>query len=147
MIDIAVVVRAAKLKKEMDAAYLVFKKNPTPSNALLWSTATRQYNEYCVKVMTSLIEQYVTTSPDTEDIMENFEKYSTCKTCNAELLFPTLDDHYVASSDFIEAFPGWCYSCLLEHCTTHECDSCTVAKYPEHCSFKEVKDLHVQQNS
>jgi hypothetical protein len=57
------------------------------------------------------------------------------------------DRHYIASSEFIEQFPGWCYSCLTEHCAEQDCETCIVSKDPDSCSFKEVKNIYSQTNS
>lgn len=147
MIDVSVIDKAVKLKKEMDAAYLVFKKTPTIENSATWTAATRTYNDYCIQIITSLVNERTGVSDHLEDITENFDKYRKCEQCGAELLFPTRDDAFIASSDFVEGIPGWCYSCLLEYCTTHECEGCTVNKSPYGCSFAEVKKLRIQGES
>ena len=46
MIDIMVVDQAVKLKKEADAAYLVFKRTTTVENSARWTSAARAYNDY-----------------------------------------------------------------------------------------------------
>lgn len=144
MIDVSVIDKAAKLKKEMDAAYLIFKKTPTIENSATWTTTTRIYNDYCIQTITSLVNERIGASDRLEDITKNFDKYRKCEQCETELLFPVKGDEFIASSDFVEGFPGWCYSCLLEYCKTHECDSCTVNKNLYGCSFAEVKKLHIQ---
>lgn len=146
MIDITVVDQAVKLKKEMDAAYLVFKREPVAENAFRWNSAMRAYNDYCISIMTDLVNERIGDINRAEDIAKNFDKYSTCKVCDAELLYKTVGDKYIASSDFVEDFPGWCYPCLLEHCATHQCETCTVVDNTATCKFKEVKEIHVQEN-
>lgn len=136
---------AKKLKKEADAAYLVFKKNPSVANANSWTMAVRAFNDYCVTMVKSMIED--DAADKTADILANPDKYKTCGQCGAEVLYLTSDKNYVASSDFIEDFPGWCYPCLVEHCTTHECEGCTVPEDYRTCSFKEAKNLLMQGES
>lgn len=151
MIDVTVIDKAVKLKKEMDAAYLVFKKLPTIEASAKWTSATRAYNDYCVSVMTELVKERIDLINYREDISKNFDKYSKCDKCGAELLFPAktstegdteVVEDFIASSDFVEGFPGWCYPCLVEYCTTHACEGCTVSKTPTNCMFAEVKKLH-----
>lgn len=140
MIDITVVDQAVKLKKEADAAYLVFKRTPTVENSARWTSAARAYNDYCVSVMTKLVDERIGAIDKAEDIATNFDKYSKCETCGADLLYKTSDTKYIASSDFIEDFPGWCYPCLVEHCANTQCEDCTVNTKPV-CPFAEVKKL------
>jgi hypothetical protein len=157
MIDIAVVDRAVKLKKEMDAAYLVFKKLPTIEAAAQWTTATRAYHDYCTKVMDQLVEERIDEITYQEDILTNFDKYKECTCCGTTLLFPTKTSSgedgaeivkaFVAGPDFVEGIPGYCYTCLVDYCTSHECDACEVCNIPISCVFKEVKNLHVQEEA
>lgn len=140
MIDIMVIDKAVKLKREADAAYLVFKRTPTVENSARWTSAARAYNDYCVSVMTKLVDERIGAIDKAEDIATNFDKYSKCETCDADLLYKTSDTKYVASSDFIEDFPGWCYPCLVEHCANTQCEDCTVNTKPV-CPFAEVKKL------
>lgn len=140
MIDIMVIDKAVKLKREADAAYLVFKKNPTIDNATRWTATNRTYTNFCVSTVTELVDERIDSITQAEDIAANFDKYSKCKTCGAELLYKTSDTKYVASSDFIEDFPGWCYPCLVEHCANTQCEDCTVNTKPV-CPFAEVKKL------
>lgn len=142
MIDILVLNNARKLKKEMDAAYKVFKKTPTFENANLWTAKVREYNDFCVKAIETLISEDDAANKK-EEILANVDKYKKCNQCEAELLYLTSEDNYVASSDFVEDFPGWCYPCLVEYCTTHECEGCTVTKRPFNCSFAEIKKLNM----
>ncbi len=139
MIDITVVDRAVKLKKEMEAAYLVFKKTPTIENSAAWTTATRIYNDYCISTITALVEDRIEQTNYRDDIVANFEEWRKCNHCDTELLYPTTGDKYVASSDFVDGFKGMCYPCLVEYCTTHECEGCTINARTT-CPFKEVKN-------
>lgn len=143
MINITVVDKAVELKRAMDAAYLVFKKTPSGETSAAWTATARNYKDYCVKVITDLVDGRIADLTYREDIIENFDKYHECKTCGAELLYKTSDTDYIASSDFIEDFPGWCYPCLLEHCMNTECESCTV-NTKTICPFAEVKKLQMQ---
>ncbi len=142
MIDSSVVYKATKLKKKMDAAYTVFKKNPTIENSTTWTAATRTFNNYCVSVINGLIEDE--TSNKHEDILNNPEKYQYCKTCNAEILRLVDANNYIASIDFVEDFPGWCYNCLVKYCTAHDCEGCAITPRPFNCPFADIKNLHMQ---
>ena len=147
MIDITVVDKAVQLKKEMDAAYLVFKKTPSVEASARWTAATRAYNDYCVKTISKLVDERIEDVNHLEDIINNFDKYSKCETCGAEILFRVNGDKFVASSDYVEGFPGWCYPCLVEYCTTHDCKRCDVTSDHSSCKFAEVKKLHVQEEA
>lgn len=144
MINTQVINTAKDLKNKMDAAYTVFKKNPTIENSTTWTNTVRIFNSYCVKAITDLIEDKPSNK---EDIIKNFDKYSKCKCCNTELLYIADKDrdNYVASLEFMENFPGWCYSCLVEHCLKTDCNNCTIANPSNvNCSFLEIKNLHTQ---
>lgn len=139
MINNETLLTAKKLKETSDAAYLVFKKNPSIANANSWVAAKQAFTDFCISTIEALIED---TAGDAADkILTNFDKYRACERCGAELLFPTTRDNYIASSDFLEDFPGWCYPCLVEHCSNQNCDTCTVPADNQNCSFKEVKNL------
>ena len=132
---------AKNLKKKADAAYKVFKKDPTISNANTYTMCMRTYSDYCNKLVDSLIAEDV--ADKTAEILQNIDAYQTCKHCDSTLIFLTAPDNYVASSDFLEDFPGWCYTCLLEdNCLVTDCASCQVSKNPATCSFREIKELH-----
>ena len=79
-------------------------------------------------------------------ILNNLETYRTCGQCNSELLFPVSDQRYIASSDFIPEFPGWCFTCLVEHCLATDCEQCKVAANPATCSFKETKKIYAEED-
>lgn len=152
MIDVSVVINATKLKKEMDAAYLVFKKAPSVENSTKWTAATRAYNDYCIKTITKLVNEHIDATTHFEDVLANFDKYSKCDVCGAELLYPTNENDegkvqaYIESSDFVEGFAGICYPCLVEHCMSTECAECSRNTRPT-CLFREVKELHKQEES
>lgn len=138
MIDTTTRLEARQLKKEKDAAYLVFKKHPSVENANIWSAASRAYDDFCIKTITDLITDEDSSK---EEVLANFDKYKTCKTCGTELLYLSGVNNYVAGVNFVEDFPGWCYDCLVEYCTSHKCEGCTVSSRPLNCSFAEVKKL------
>ena len=142
MIESYILEEAKKLKEAADSTYLLFKKNPTIENSQRWTNASRSYKDFCTTVFDNLITESSDPGPD---IVENFGQYKTCNTCGAELLFPTSESTYVASSDFVEDFPGWCYTCLAEHCTKTDCSKCTVSKDHNNCSFFEVKKYYLEQ--
>lgn len=141
MLNIITVERAARLKKEMDAASKVFKKDPSISNAGNWTAALNAYTNFCVKTMDDLIKTVEGAGITENEIIANIDKYKTCKQCNSELLYLTSKDNYVASSDFLADFPGWCYNCLTEYCAEHECESCDYYNSGK-CPFIEVKKLN-----
>ena len=143
MIDITVVDHAVKLKREAEAAYLVFKKEPTIENSARWISANRAYEDYCVSTMTKLVNERIDAITTAEDIAANFDKYSKCTSCGSEILYRTDDEGFIASSDFVEGFPGWCYHCLVEHCTKQNCETCSIVKDHLTCKFTEVKKLLV----
>ena len=142
MIDIRLVNKAQQLKKTMDAAYVVFRQNPTTKNANYWTAATREFNDYCVDTFKDLIKE--TESSEHENILANLEKYRTCQQCGAEVLYVVGTDQYVTNVNFVEGFPGWCYDCLIKYCTTHDCESCTVSSRHLNCPFSEVKRIYTQ---
>lgn len=142
MINTDTVSTAKQLKKVADSAYLIFKKNPTVENSQRWATANRSYRDFCTIVFDNLIKESSDPGPD---IVENFDQYKTCSICGAELLYLTSENTYIASSDFVEDFPGWCYTCLAEHCTNTDCSKCTVSTDPGNCSFSEVKEYYLKE--
>ncbi len=130
------------LKEQVDAAYSVFKKHPSPDNATQYSSVKLQYQKMCEKFVTDQLNEQAAEEDRKNTILENIEDYRVCKTCGSELLYQTSEKDYVASSDFIEDFPGWCMDCLTKHCLTTDCEACTVAKNPEACSFKNIKKIY-----
>ena len=143
MIDATILAQAKQLKKEMESAYTIFKRQPDIDNANSWTTAVKTYNDFCVDFVTNLIEDEELSASKKAEVLANIEKYKTCKQCNTDMLYLSGTDNYVASSDFVMDFPGWCFSCLVEYCTTHECVGCTVTTRPTNCPFSEIKKLHM----
>jgi hypothetical protein len=82
-----------------------------------------------------------------KDILElaHFKKYYKCKQCGTKLLVKIYDGRYIASSEFEEEFPGWCHSCLVDHCCAVDCSSCII-KDKEDCSFKHVKEFYLAED-
>ena len=144
MLDYTVIEKANQLKKTMDAAYTVFRKRPSVENAAKHTTATAAFTDYCTNAIIEMIKEI--NQEDTTDkraeILAKFDEYKLCTRCGAELLYMVDKDQYVENIDFLEDFPGWCYSCLLEYCTTHRCEDCTVTVRNFDCPFVEVKKLH-----
>jgi hypothetical protein len=133
-----------QLKKKRDAAYTVFKKTPTVENASKHTIAAQAFTNFCIETMAALVED--TGDPDKrEEILANIEDYKTCKQCGSEVLYQVDNRGYIASSDFLEDFPGWCYTCLVEHCCAQDCSTCTLVADPSKCSFKEVKNSYLQE--
>jgi hypothetical protein len=131
---------ALKLKKAMDAAYLVFKKKPSVENAATWTAATRAYNNFCVQTISGMLNEL--TLPNIEaDIAANLEEYEVCKKCSTVVLHTTDEAKWVRDLGFVAYFPGWCYDCLVEHCKTTDCESCTATRFKDNCPFLEVKKL------
>ena len=142
MIDATVLYTAENLKKTMDAAYVVFRKRPTTDNATLWTTASRNYTDFCVKTITDLFSEEAENKQ--QEILKNIDAYKVCNKCSKELVYGVGSKDFVASIDFVEDFPGWCYDCLLDHCLSCKCGDCTVATRPSECSFVTIKNLHEQ---
>ena len=132
---------AARLKSNMDAAYIVFKKRPTLENNTTWMSAAREYNNFCVSTITDLVTEEVDKK---QEILDNFDTYKVCSQCGLELLFPTKEGEYIEHLDFMEDFPGWCYSCLLNYCTTNSCEGCKISPRPFKCPFDKIKKLHMK---
>ena len=129
------------LKQKKDAAYLVFKKEPSVINATRHSVATQAFTSFCLETMESLAG----TSDDDNNkdaILADIEKYRTCKQCNREILYSVLDDRYVESSDFVPDFPGWCHNCLVDYCCEHTCEACQLTDDYQNCSYKEIKNIY-----
>lgn len=142
MIDSNVLIAASKLKKAMDATYVVFRKEPSVEHATLWTAATTKFNDYCANTIKGLIEK--DSEDRREEILANFEEYRICKQCGAKVLYRIDDNHFVEATDFVEDFPGWCYSCLVDHCINTGCAKCEVAANNSSCSFKYIKDIYVK---
>ena len=72
----------------------------------------------------------------------DLEEYYRCKQCGSNLLVKIYDGYYVCKSDFVEEFPGWCRTCLIDHCCETDCTTCTI-KDKEDCSFIDIKELYL----
>ncbi len=144
MIDPTILSRAAELKKTADAAYKVFKAKPSIENASTWTNANRAFNEFCVTLIKDLIEEDETVKK--EEILSRIDEYKKCDTCGAEVLHQLGDVTFITNINFLEDFPGWCFDCLLTHCTSTDCEGCEVnPKSSAHnCPFSEVKRLYLE---
>lgn len=135
---------AIQLKKELDAAYTVFKKKPTKANTSNWAITNQAFTDFCVKTVSDLIAEQTGGQTDKhEEILANLDKYKTCRTCGVQVLYPVTDTQYLTSDEFLQDFPGMCYSCLVKHCVSTECEECAVSAQPN-CSFYEVKKLYLK---
>jgi hypothetical protein len=144
MIDPIILSRAAELKKIADASYKVFKTKPTIENASTWTNANRTFNDFCVTIIKDLLDEDKTNKK--EEILANIEEYKTCNTCGAEVLHQLDDTSYITNINFLDDFPGWCFDCLLTHCTSTDCDSCEINPntLANTCPFSEVKRLYLE---
>jgi hypothetical protein len=131
-----------ELKKQVDAAYAVLKKTPSSENVTRYSNLQLKLQELCVQIVEEEVSKVVTEKDTHKEILENIEEYKTCKECGSEILYQINEGNFIASSDFVEDFPGWCYNCLLQHCIATNCEACTVTTSSK-CSFKEIKKLNM----
>lgn len=130
------------LKKKRDAAYLVFKKEPSMINATKHAGAVQAFTSFCIETMEVLAGEEDTGNKE-EEILANIDAYKTCKTCGANILYQVDAGHFIGSSEFVEDFPGWCHSCLIDHCCKVECQYCALTKDYENCSYKEIKNIYM----
>ena len=133
--------RYQALKQKADIAYLVFKHDASQANASRHINALQAFNKYCVEAMAKIAEDADDAS-NKEMLLANFNHYQTCNKCKSELLFQLGESDLMVSPDFIQQFPGWCYKCLVEYCTTHDCKLCNVATDADTCFFREVKAIY-----
>lgn len=140
MLESAVLTTYLQLKSKKNSAYKMFKKDPTTANSSKYMIAIQTFNNFCLEVIATLAGDYNEAINKQKEILANFEKYSTCSQCNTEILFQTDLEHYIASSDFIEDVPGWCYNCLVAYCPFQDCETCTISDNPVTCSFKDIKN-------
>ena len=77
--------------------------------------------------------------------IEDLEEYYRCKQCGSKLLVKIDNDRYIASSDFIIEFPGWCHTCLIEHCVKTDCKACKI-KDKQDCSYAYMKDFYMTED-
>lgn len=131
-----------ELKKQVDAAYAVLKKTPSSENVTRYSNLQLKLQELCVQIVEEEVSKVVTEKDTHKEILENIEEYKTCKECGSEILYQIDEGNFIASSDFVEDFPGWCYDCLLTHCTETDCTTCNL-KDPVTCTFKRIKEFSV----
>lgn len=145
MIDNLTLKKATNLKKTKDAAYNIFKRKPNAANASTWTAANRTFTEFCVDTISGLIKEEDKLT--NEEILSKVDEYKVCKQCGAEVIFKIGDKQFVSNVNFVENFPGWCFDCLLEHCTSHDCEGCNVnPKFlASNCPFAEVKNLYIRE--
>lgn len=144
MLDAEILNTYNSLKASMDAVYKVFKKDPSLQNASKHAMASQAFTDFCVSTLKDLVGD--TGQNNKEDVLLNIEEYKTCKKCGSELLYMTGEKQYIASSDFVEGFPGWCYDCLLTHCTKIDCSACKLIDDPSTCTFQGVKNFNKLDN-
>lgn len=79
--------------------------------------------------------------------MANDTVVTRCEQCGCELAWynATLDSAF-CSSEYEEDFPGWCHTCLVEHCLQTNCLQCELRKYPK-CSFISMKKFYLEENN
>lgn len=130
------------LKDKLDAAYLVFRRQPSLENATKHTNAMQEFRNYCVNTLAALVGDTSNEAAENDKILTNFEDYETCKQCDTKVIFKTSEDQFIKSKDFLVDFPGWCYNCLVVHCCNTDCETCSVAKDPSKCSFKAVKNTY-----
>lgn len=129
-----------EFKQKKEAAYIVFKKEPSAVNASRHAVAVQRFNNFCQEAMEIVAGK---PAPDySEDILADIERYRTCKKCGAEIIYQIDEGRFIESSDFVPDFPGWCYTCLTEHCCEQDCSTCTLVTDPSACSYKEIKKIY-----
>ena len=143
MLDSTTLGTYLQLKKRMDAAYTVFKKEPSVINATRHTAAAQAFTTFCVDTMAVLAGD-TEDSNKKEQILANIEQYRTCEKCESELLYPVDNRGFIESNDFVPDFPGWCHTCLVEHCCAHDCATCTLPEDADTCSYKEIKKLYLE---
>jgi hypothetical protein len=132
-----------ELKNKMDAAYKVFRKDPSITNATKHTEASNNYKAFCVDTLASLVGDVPKDKEALEEeIIANIDEYKTCKQCGRNLLYPVSPGSYIASSDFVEEFPGWCHDCLIEHCINCDCSECTLTETPATCAYLATKKFY-----
>lgn len=140
MIDATALAKATRLKKAMDAAYTVFRKEPTAETCRKWTNASLAFSNFSTDTIKGLIEEDPEVSK--AEILSNVDEYRTCKQCGKTLLYTTEKDNFVTTGSFLKDFQGWCFDCLVEHCMAQDCESCVVSKNSSSCSFSEIKNLY-----
>ena len=66
-----------------------------------------------------------------------------CEHCGSQILYPQEDGRIFCSSDYEPSFPGYCHSCLLEHCLNTNCLQCDLKTYPT-CTFLPIKKIYLE---
>lgn len=139
-----------KLKKEADAAYTLFKKAPTSELATVRRETLQNFRDFCTDAMAQLAADagYRERTISDAEITKDIDKYKSCTKCYSTLAMPLSDGKLIKQAEFIPEFPGWCHSCLLEHCKQTDCANCRVihydcvtAKAVSHCPYKEIKEI------
>lgn len=143
MLDSAILDAYHQLKKKMDAAYTIFKKEPSMINATRHTMASQAFTTFCIDTMAMLAED-TEDNDKKEEILANIEQYRTCKKCNSEILYPVDNRGFIESNEFVPDFPGWCHSCLINYCRSHNCETCTLPEDIDTCSYKEIKKLYLE---
>ena len=132
-----------EVKNKMDAAYTLFRKDPSVVNAAKHTEATNNYRTFCVDTLAALVGDLPKDKDSIkQDIIANIDEYKTCKQCGRDLLYPVSSSSYIASSDFVEEFPGWCHECLVDHCLATDCPDCTLTEDPATCPFLAIKQVY-----
>lgn len=69
-----------------------------------------------------------------------------CDFCGDEILYPDFEnERYLASSEYEPNFPGYCHSCLVDHCLRTDCVRCDLRKYPK-CEFLASKKIYLEED-
>ena len=147
MLDSATLSEYINLKNKMDAAYTVFKKEPSVINATRHTTAAQAFTSFCVDTMATLTG-VTDEAPDKQaEILANFDQYKECACCGEQLLYRVDDKHFIQNVTFVPEFKGWCHTCLVAHCCNiDDCSACPLPAelgfdYAE-CPYKEVRKLY-----
>ena len=133
------------LKNKMDAAYRLLKKDPSIISANRHTAAAQAFNSFCVDTVKAMAEGNQSDSDKQQEILNNIDNYKTCKQCGSEVLYEVDDGHFIESSDFEPNFPGWCHTCLVEHCCSTNCLGCDLVSDHTTCSFKEMKNFYMNE--
>jgi hypothetical protein len=131
-----------QMKDKLNAAYTLFKVEPTVSNVAQYTAAVQTFNTYCKETLARLMGDVpADSSAKKQEILDNIEDYQNCTQCGKEVLFLVDPEHYITNIDFMEDFPGWCFGCLRDHCRTTNCEACDLRSDSTKCSFKTTKEL------
>lgn len=77
--------------------------------------------------------------------MKNTRSEKSCDYCGTSLVWehPDVPGLFMESSEYEPTFPGWCHTCLAEHCIQTNCLKCELRKYPM-CEFLETKKIYLE---